>query len=67
LGTQLTFSAEELIRWRSSCDFAGPVLGGVMVVSSASMARGSAEVPQLAIPESIVSQLTKTGDFGKRA
>jgi methylenetetrahydrofolate reductase (NADPH) len=56
--TQVTFSAPELISWRSSHDFAGPVYAGVMVLPSASMARKlSAEVPQLAVPEVIISQI----------
>jgi len=56
--TQVTFSASELIRWRTANDFAGPVYAGVMVLPSASMARKlSAEVPQLAVPEHIIGQL----------
>ena len=63
--TQVTFSAEELILWRSSHDFAGPVFAGVMVLPSASMARKlSAEIAQLAIPEPIVSQLDADRDAG---
>jgi methylenetetrahydrofolate reductase (NADPH) len=61
--TQVSFSAPDLIRWRSSHDFAGPVYAGVMVLPSASMARKlTAEVPQLAVPEPIISQID--GDHG---
>ena len=61
--TQVSFSVPDLIRWRSSHYFAGPVYAGVMVLPSASMARKlSAEVPQLAVPEPIVSQID--GDHG---
>jgi methylenetetrahydrofolate reductase (NADPH) len=63
--TQVTFSAAELISWRASQDFAGPVYAGVMVLPSASMARKlSAEIPQLAVPEPVVSQLESDRDAG---
>jgi methylenetetrahydrofolate reductase (NADPH) len=56
--TQVSFSAPDLIRWRSSHDFAGPVYAGVMVLPSASMARKlSAEVPQLAVPEAVIGRI----------
>jgi methylenetetrahydrofolate reductase (NADPH) len=56
--TQVTFSAKELISWRMSHDFAGPVYAGVMVLPSAAMARKlSVEVPQLAVPEPVIGQL----------
>jgi methylenetetrahydrofolate reductase (NADPH) len=56
--TQVTFSASDLLAWRESHPFAGPVYAGVMVLPSSAMARKlTAEVPQLAVPESIVSQL----------
>ena len=61
--SQVTFSAPDLIRWRSSQDFAGPVYAGVMVLPSVSMARKlSAEIPQLAVPESVIGQID--GDKG---
>jgi methylenetetrahydrofolate reductase (NADPH) len=63
--TQVTFSFSELIRWRSSHHFAGPVYAGVMVLPSAAMARKlSAEVPQLAVPEPIVRQLESDREAG---
>jgi 5,10-methylenetetrahydrofolate reductase len=56
--TQVSFSARNLIRWRATHGFAGPVYAGVMVLPSASMARKlSAEVPQLAVPESVVGRI----------
>ena len=65
LVTQVTFSAAELISWRASQDFAGPVYAGVMVLPSAAMARKlSAEVPQLAVPETVISQLESDRDSG---
>ena len=63
--TQVTFSAEDLIRWRSSHDFGGPVFAGVMVLPSASMARKlTSEVPQLAVPDPIVRQLESDRNAG---
>jgi 5,10-methylenetetrahydrofolate reductase len=50
---QVSWSMDELARWRESIDFDGPVYAGVMVLASASMGRKlGAEVPQLAAPSS---------------
>jgi 5,10-methylenetetrahydrofolate reductase len=55
---QVTYSFDELLRWRESVEFAGPVYAGVMVVASAAMARKlSADIPQLAVPEAIVHRI----------
>jgi|HubBroStandDraft_6_1064221.scaffolds.fasta_scaffold182538_2 methylenetetrahydrofolate reductase (NADPH) len=63
--TQVSFSVEDLIRWRTTFDFDGPVFAGVMVLSSVSMARKlSAEVPQLAVPERIIRLLDADRDAG---
>ena len=56
--TQVSFSVHDLIEWRTTCDFDGPVFAGVMVLPSVSMARKlSAEVPQLAVPEPVIRRL----------
>ena len=61
--TQVSFSVEDLIRWRTRFEFEGPVFAGVMVLPSVSMARKlSAEVPQLAVPEPVIRRLD--GDSG---
>jgi len=61
---QVTYSIGELLRWRSSVDFDGPIYAGVMVLPSSTMARKlSADVPQLAVPESIIGLL----DQGRRS
>jgi methylenetetrahydrofolate reductase (NADPH) len=63
--TQVSFSATDLISWRTVHDFAGPVFAGVMVLPSVSMARKlSAEVPQLAVPEPIMRRLDVDRDAG---
>ena len=65
LMTQVSFSTEELFRWRTANDFAGPVFAGVMVLPSVSMARKlSAEVPQLAVPEPVIRRLDGNRDAG---
>ena len=51
--------------WRASIEFAGPVFAGVMVLPSASMARKlSADIPELAIAEPIISLLDRHRDAG---
>jgi methylenetetrahydrofolate reductase (NADPH) len=63
--TQVSFSAADLIRWRTAHDFAGPVFAGIMVLPSVSMARKlSTEVPQLAVPEPIIRRLDADRDAG---
>jgi 5,10-methylenetetrahydrofolate reductase len=63
--TQVSFSAEDLLEWRRGVDFDGPVLAGVLVMASPSMARKlSADIPQLTVPGSIVDRLDRDPDAG---
>ena len=63
--TQVTYSIDDLLQWRSSVDFDGPIYAGVMVLPSSSMARKlSADVPQLAVPEAIIGQLDRDRGSG---
>ena len=63
--TQVSYSIEELLRWRNSVSFDGPIYAGVMVLPSPSMARKlSADVPQLAVPEVIIEQLDRDRGSG---
>jgi 5,10-methylenetetrahydrofolate reductase len=56
--TQVSFSAPDLVAWRRSFDFDGPVYAGVMVIPSPSMARKlSADIPQLAVPAAVIDRL----------
>ncbi len=65
LFTQVTYSIEDLLRWRTSIEFDGPIYAGVMVLPSSSMARKlSIDVPQLAVPEAIVSALDRDRGSG---
>jgi methylenetetrahydrofolate reductase (NADPH) len=65
LFAQVGFSVDQLLRWRSSLDFAGPVYAGVMVVPSAQMAaKLTAEFPQLAVPRWLVERTETDRDAG---
>jgi methylenetetrahydrofolate reductase (NADPH) len=65
LFVQVSFSLDELLEWRSTIDFAGPVYAGVMVVASAAMARKlAADVPQLAVPAPIMERIERDPGAG---
>lgn len=58
LFVQVSFSVEQLVEWRDQVQFDGPVYAGVIAAASASHARKlTANVPQLAIPASLVEAL----------
>ena len=58
LFVQVGFSVDDLVAWRRSVDFEGPVYAGVMVVASPAMARKlTADIPQLAVPDDVVRAL----------
>jgi 5,10-methylenetetrahydrofolate reductase len=62
---QASFSTDELLRWRQRTEFDGPVFAGVLVPSSATMARKlSADIPQLAVPEPLIDALDLDRDAG---
>jgi len=62
---QVAYSIDELLRWRSSVTFGGRIYAGVMVLPSSTMARKlSGDVPQLAVPESILDQLDRDQGSG---
>jgi methylenetetrahydrofolate reductase (NADPH) len=62
---QVSFSAHDLVQWRASIDFSGPVYAGVLVVGSAPMARKlSRDVPELAVPDEIIGALDDDPDVG---
>ncbi len=65
LFAQVSFSVDALLEWRASIDFTGPVFAGVMVVASAAMGRKlSRDIPQLAVPESIVEAVDRDPQAG---
>lgn len=56
--TQVSYSLDDLLRWRESFDFAGQVYAGVMVIPSAGMARRlAAENTQLSVPAPVVERV----------
>jgi 5,10-methylenetetrahydrofolate reductase len=62
---QVTYSIDDLLEWRSSVEFDGPIYAGVMVLPSASMARKlSADVPQLAVPQATIGELDRDRGSG---
>ncbi len=65
LFVQVGFSVESLLQWRSATAFDGPVFAGVMAPASAAMARKlSADIPELAVPDSLVADLDANRDAG---
>jgi methylenetetrahydrofolate reductase (NADPH) len=65
LFVQVTFSFEDLLRWRETVTFRGPIFAGVMAPPSAAMARKlSAQIPQLAVPESLIEALESSRNAG---
>ena len=65
LFVQVTFSVPALLDWRERVTFDGPVFAGVMAPASATMARKlSADIPELAVPQSSVNALDADRDAG---
>jgi 5,10-methylenetetrahydrofolate reductase len=63
--SQVTFSLEDLLEWRTTVQFDGPVYAGVMVIASAPMARKlSNDIAQLAVPESVIARVEADPDAG---
>jgi methylenetetrahydrofolate reductase (NADPH) len=62
---QVSFSLDDLLAWRTALDFDGPVYAGVMVIASAAMARKlSTDIPQLAVPPSIIDRIERDRSAG---
>jgi methylenetetrahydrofolate reductase (NADPH) len=62
---QVSYSMDELLRWRDALQFEGAVYAGVMVVASAAMAkRLSSDNPQLAVPADVVDRIEHDRDYG---
>lgn len=68
LFSQVTFSLDDLLAWRSTIEFDGPVYAGVMVVASAQMARKlSSDIAQLAVPAKLIERVERDRDAGVNA
>jgi len=65
LFSQVSFSAPELLDWRESIDFDGPVYAGVIVLAGAPMSRKlSRDIAQLAVPSAIIDLLERDRNAG---
>jgi methylenetetrahydrofolate reductase (NADPH) len=65
LFVQVSFSLERLLSWRETIDPTARVYAGVLVVSSASMARRlAATTPEIAIPEALIREVESDPDAG---
>ena len=65
LFSQVRFSLDEMLEWRSQVDFAGPVYAGVMVVPSVAMARKiGADIQQLAVPDAWLAAIERDPSAG---
>jgi 5,10-methylenetetrahydrofolate reductase len=65
LFAQVRFSLEEMLDWRSSVEFDGPVYAGIMVVPSVAMARKiGADIAQLAVPDAWLSAIERDPGAG---
>jgi methylenetetrahydrofolate reductase (NADPH) len=62
---QVAYDLQTMISWRSSVEFDGAIYAGVMALPSASMARKvSTDVPQLAVPQTVLDRLDADPDAG---
>ncbi|MFF5210864.1 methylenetetrahydrofolate reductase [Streptosporangium sp. NPDC000396] len=65
---QVSYSLENLLRWRESVSLDVPVYAGVMVLASANMARNlAAKIPDIAIPDQLVADVERDRDAGVTA
>jgi methylenetetrahydrofolate reductase (NADPH) len=65
LFVQVSWSVPALLDWRSDVAFDGPVFAGVLVPSSATMARKlSADTPELTVPDHLIAALDANPDAG---
>ncbi len=65
LFVQVSWSVPELLDWRSRLSFEGPVFAGVLVPSSATMARKlSADTPELTVPDHLIAALDVNPEAG---
>jgi 5,10-methylenetetrahydrofolate reductase len=65
LFVQVSWSVAALLDWRAGVDFDGPVFAGVLVPSSATMARKlSAGTSELTVPEDLITALDANPDAG---
>lgn len=62
---QASFDADKLIEWRRSLSFEGKVFAGVLVMASHKMAaRIAADLPEIDVPDDLISALASDSDAG---
>lgn len=65
---QVSYSLEDLLRWRDSIGTDAPVYAGVMVLASEAMARRlAATIPDIAIPDRLIRDVTRDRAAGVEA
>lgn len=65
---QVSYSVDELMRWRERNPVDMPVYAGVMVLASAGMARRlAASIPDIAIPDELVRRVESDPEAGVEA
>jgi 5,10-methylenetetrahydrofolate reductase len=62
---QVSFDLDRLYSWRDSVDYSGKLLAGVLVMASSKMAqRIAADVPEIGVPDELISDLERNPDAG---
>ncbi len=65
LFVQVRYSLDDLLAWRDTIDFDGPVYAGVMVVASVAMARKIGDaIAQLAVPDRWLAAVERDANAG---
>lgn len=62
---QISYSLDDLLRWRDTLRFDGRVYAGAMVIASAAMAkRLGTDNPQLAVPPDVIARIERDDQYG---
>jgi methylenetetrahydrofolate reductase (NADPH) len=65
LFAQVSFGLDDLLAWRSTIEFGGPVYAGVLVIASPEMGRKlTSSFDQLAVPTELIERLESDRDAG---
>ena len=65
LFVQVSFALDDLLAWRESVQFDGPIYAGVIVLSSPAMAAKLAtNIPELTVPQQVIERLERDPDAG---
>ncbi|TDU90771.1 5,10-methylenetetrahydrofolate reductase [Kribbella voronezhensis] len=67
LYVQVSYSLDDLLRWRDTVTADIPIYAGVMVLASAKMAHNLAALPQLTIPDHLIAAVEQDPDAGVEA